>query len=478
MTSSEFHAREWALLHRVQSFAREYDMLPREGLLLLALSGGRDSMCLLDMLLQLREEGGFRVAACHFDHQLRGAESCADAAFVEEHCARVGVALYAGQGDVRAHASACGVSVEVAARELRYAFFEQSMQRAGAQRLITAHHADDNVETLLLNLVRGSGLQGLTGIPPRREAVVRPMLCLTQEEICAYAEARRVPYREDSSNESNDYLRNRLRHEVTPLLREMNPQLARSVFKTSRLLRADNDYLRARAYALFAQARAVQEDYVIDAALLGGAPDAIATRAIRLMFEHMGERAVAARLDDILALARGDDPSAYIQLGGGLLVQRVYDELLFTHEHAPMPSFAPVALVLEGETPLSSDAWRVTCRQAVCPKRRAVGVNYLKCAVAEQPLLLRSREQGDALTLRMGAGRKTVKKILVDEKVPRMLRALVPVLVRGDEVVALGDFGADVSWHAQPGEPCYELRIWRTAKPPLEHQTEEKIEKE
>lgn len=449
------------MLDRIRNFAEEYDMLPQGGLVLAAVSGGRDSMCLLDLLLALRERGNFRLAVCHFNHQLRGAESRGDEEFVEKYCRRLGIEVVIGRGDVRARASALGESVEEAARVLRYAFFDETLERLGADRLVTAHHADDNVETFLINLVRGAGLQGLTGIPPRRDQVVRPLLCISHEEICAYAEERRIPYREDSSNERRDYLRNRLRHDVTPLLREMNPQLSRSVFKTTRLLRSDNDYLNARAHELFSHARTAEDNYIIAASKLAQAPDAVATRAVRKIFEAMGETPPAARLEDIVALARGDDPSAYLQLGNDLLVQRVYDDLLFTVEHDPEPPFAPVPLVLEGETALPSGGWRITCKKSVCPARRVPGVNYLSMEVMEVPLVVRSRQMGDEITLRAGSGTKTLKKLFIDEKIPRLTREVVPVIDRNGVVIAVGSLGADIQWHAKEGEACWELTIWK-----------------
>lgn len=449
------------MVERVELFAREYDMLPEGSLVVAAVSGGRDSMCLLDVLVSLREKLGFRLAACHFNHQLRGAESRGDEAFVEKYCQRLGVPIVIGRGDVRARATQLGESVEEAARVLRYAFFDKTLLELGADRLATAHHADDNGETLLINLVRGTGLQGLTGIPPRRGAVVRPMLSISHQQICVYAEERRVPYREDSSNERRDYLRNRIRHDVMPLLREMNPQLSKSMFKTTRLLRSDNDYLNARGYELFAKARTAEDNYIIEAAVLAMAPDAVATRAVRRIFEEMGETPPAARLEDIVSLARGSDPSAYLQVGGDLLVQRVYDDLLFTTQGEPVAPFAPVALHLEGETLLSSGGWRVVCERGICPQERERGVNYLKPDVAQQTLVVRPRQIGDEITLRTGGGRKTLKKLFIDEKIPRSEREVVPVIAGEDGVVAVGDLGAEVRWHAKAGEDCLVVRCIR-----------------
>ena len=163
----------------VAPLIRTYDMLPRDGLVLCAVSGGADSMCLLHILLSLAEERRLQVFAAHFDHRIRGEESARDAAFVAEWCAHQGVRCVMGEGDVLREAGLLGQGVEETARQLRYAFLRRTAVALGCTRVATAHNADDNAETLLLHLVRGSGLQGLTGIPPRGVVVVPPLLTTT-----------------------------------------------------------------------------------------------------------------------------------------------------------------------------------------------------------------------------------------------------------------------------------------------------------
>ena len=446
------------LVKEIGAYAAEYDMLPAGATVLAAVSGGRDSMVMLHLLLELQKTQSFRLAVCHYNHRLRGEESDGDELFVRRHCAERGIPLTVGSGDVRQHAEAFGESLETAARTLRYAFFETAMAQCAGDRLVTAHHADDNAETLLINLIRGAGLQGLAGIPPRRGNIVRPLLHVGREALAAYGAEQSVPFREDSSNENLDFLRNRLRHEVMPILQVLNPQLTHTLGKTQRLLRSDNDYLNARGYELFSKARPAADNFVISAALFAATPAPAATRAARRIFEEMGETPPAARLEDILALARGGDPSGVLQLGGGLLVQRVYDDLLFTTEEETLPAFRPVTLNLSGETAVNG-RWRATCRQDICPTEREGGVCYLSMTAAEQPLTVRSRKVGDGITLRCGSGRKTLKKLFIDEKVPRYVREQVPVLDRAGDCIAVGRFGAELSFHAAAGETCLRLEF-------------------
>ena len=264
------------MLENIPALAAEYDMLPRGETILCAVSGGADSRCLLHLLWSGQEEGGYHVAAAHFDHCLRGEESRRDAAFVADWCRERQIPCHLGEGDVAREAEESGEGVEAAARRLRYAFLEDTAQKIGAGRIATAHNADDNGETLLLHLVRGSGLQGLTGIPPRRGNLVRPLLTTLRADIADYLERHGVPHVEDSTNTDTRYSRNFLRHQVMPLLRELNPNLTAALSSAARTLRTDNDYLTAQAARAAAAARWAEDDLVIRAEILAGLPAALA----------------------------------------------------------------------------------------------------------------------------------------------------------------------------------------------------------
>ena len=225
---------------------RDLELLPRGSRVLCAVSGGADSMCLLHWL---KTQEDLKVFAAHFEHGLRGEESLRDAAFVTEACAAWGIPCAVEHGNVPAYARAKGLGIEEAARELRYEFLERTADSFGCDRIATAHNADDNAETVLLNLCRGSGAAGLTGIPVRRGRIVRPLLPVTRQEIEAYLRENGIDHVEDSSNGSDAFSRNRLRHQVLPVLRELNPRFAQAVGRTAGLLREDEDYLSARASA-------------------------------------------------------------------------------------------------------------------------------------------------------------------------------------------------------------------------------------
>ena len=197
---------------------------------LLGLSGGADSVCLFHLL----RLNGYDFSAAHINHNIRGEEAERDEDFCRELCRNHSIEFFLANLDVPAMAKRAGESLEEAARNARYTFFEQIMRENSIDILLTAHNADDNAETLLMHLVRGTGLKGLGGIAPRRDKLIRPMLSITRSDVEAFLEEYAVPHIEDSSNGTDEFLRNRIRHHVMPLLKQENPSLAESMSAMAR----------------------------------------------------------------------------------------------------------------------------------------------------------------------------------------------------------------------------------------------------
>jgi tRNA(Ile)-lysidine synthase len=438
--------------------AKEYDMLPAGERILCGVSGGADSMCLLAVL----HEAGIDVVAAHYNHRLRGADSDGDEAFVGRFCLENGIPLVLGSGDVAAEAAQRKQGLEETARELRYAFLQEAAEQQHAVRITTAHHADDNAETFLMNFIRGTGLQGLCGIPPRRGNIVRPLLTTKRAEIMDYVTARGIPFRHDASNDCLDFTRNQLRHQVMPLLQEMNPKFLEHATNGIRRLRADNDFLNARAAVISqAQLTETEEGIFIARRALVGQPPALGARVIRQVLGQLGSGGVAAQhITAILALASRSDGSAQISLPDGITVLRSYERLLF-HRNAERAEFQSVEIT-EGITEVAGTPWLIFCKKTICPaeKKKKDETFFLKYGMLKGMIVARPRRTGDTIRLPK-RGSKTVKKLFTDAKLPRWTRDRWPVLADELGVIAVAGFGPEESRLAAPGEDALEILLYR-----------------
>lgn len=225
------------MIKKVEKFIEQEQLLKKEESVLVAISGGRDSVLLLILLKQL----GYKVSAAHCNFGLRADESDGDADFVEALCKDLVIPFFSKEFGIQELVNKTGDSTQMVARKERYAWFAQLCSHHNIQKIATAHHLDDALETILINLTRGTGLKGLRGIEAQRDNIIRPLLCLTRAEINDYVFNQKIGFREDSSNASKKYFRNKIRHEVIPVLRELNPAIFQSVAKTqSRLKRVEN----------------------------------------------------------------------------------------------------------------------------------------------------------------------------------------------------------------------------------------------
>lgn len=217
------------MLSKVKDYTKKHKLLSLSDLYIVALSGGADSVALLLLL----DEMGYKVHALHCNFHLRGEESDRDERFCEDLCLKKNIPFHRIHFDTLMYAETHKMSVEMAARELRYRYFEQLRKDIGAEGICVAHHQDDTVETVLLNLVRGTGLRGLTGIQPRNGAILRPLLCVTRTEIEAYLATKQQDYVTDSTNLETDFVRNKIRLQVVPLLRQLNPAVSENIVRTA-----------------------------------------------------------------------------------------------------------------------------------------------------------------------------------------------------------------------------------------------------
>lgn len=400
------------MLNKLNAFIRTHGLLRPGDAVVCAVSGGADSMALLWAMYLMREQLDIRLSAAHFNHRLRGAESDRDEAFVREFCEGYQIPFISGSGDVTAGEK----GLEAAAREARYAFL---CSLPG--KIATAHTADDNAETVLMHLVRGTGLKGLCGIRPVNGSLIRPMLEITREEVLSFLDEYCISYVEDSSNGGDDFLRNRLRHNVMPLLKRENPSLSPNISAMALRLRQDEAALDVAA----------QTNMTRKVSRLRELEPGVRSRILAQLLLEAGVREPESA--QILALEKlvfSDKPSARANFAGGITVERNYDEL----EMNPIrESLETIQLKIPGETVIPQANVRILCEYGSGEVNNPNAFYVIPVGVP----VVRARLSGD--TIRLCGGTKSLKKLFVDEKIPASRRKLVPVIA--DEAGVLGVAG-------------------------------------
>lgn len=412
-------------------YIRRYDLLPRGSHVLCALSGGRDSVYLLVRLLEWAKEWELTISAAHYNHHLRGEESDRDEEFVRQLCDRLQVPLYVSGGDVHGYAKENGLGVEEAARTLRYAFLEQTLAACGGDVIATAHHADDLAETMLFQLARGAGTKGLSGIPPRRGNIVRPILMVTRQEIDAYLETNGIAYVEDSSNALDDASRNMIRHHVIPTLRQINPEFVRHAARSALLLREDDDYIQFEADR-FLEEHPPQQG--IDGQALLSLPQPVSARVIRsvwgsgLSYEHVRQ---------ILELC-GKDGLSFAHIPGAVV--RYDCGRLWTDE----PTEIPREVRLCGDRGEARyGEYLIRWKMGICTEEIHNSLNTfsLKYENMKDTVTVTARRDGDRIKLAGAAHTKKLKQLFLDHKLTQPQRAAVPVFRDELGVAAVYGFG-------------------------------------
>ena len=400
--------------NRLLKFAREQSLMAPGDTVICAVSGGADSVAMLFALYLLREKLGITLEAAHFNHNLRGEESLRDETFVRELCARYDIPLHVASGEI--HPGKKGL--EAAARDARYAFLESL-----PGKIATAHTADDNAETILMHLVRGTGLKGLGGIAPQRGKLIRPMLGITRREVEDFLAEWHLPHVEDSTNETDAFLRNRLRHHVMPLLAAENPRIAENLSQMALRLREDEACLTRQSHY----------ETLPEVETLRTLPSAVRSRMLERFLKENGVREPEdVHIAQAEALVFSESPSASAAFPGGVTLSRQYGHLT---ANPTGEAFTPVTLTCPGSA--EAAGIRITCEPA---GELAQSENLLTVCPSGK-ISIRPRQTGDKI--RLSGGSKSLKKLFIDRKIPAAVRERIPVVC--DETGILGVYSIGVN---------------------------------
>ena len=435
--------REWTERHR---------LLPPGVKIVAACSGGPDSLALVDLLADLRSDAGFQLFVAHVDHGLRGQDSERDAEFVRDFCTALALPFFCERIDVKGEIRRCGGSLEEVARKLRYEQLRRIAAEVGGAWIATGHHRDDQAETLLLNLLRGSGSRGLGAMRPRRGDVIRPLLCLNRTEILQYCYDAQLQPRYDASNDVPEFFRNRLRHELIPLMqREFSPALTDVLCRTADVLADEqqfvSDYVEQNVAVWSAR---TDRGYRLDGLTFSGLAIALQRELLRNLLEKIRgdtQRIGFTHVEQIRTLFLQEHGSRRLDLPGYCQARKSYRELFLETIAARGAASTEQAVDHDGTQPLDCPGetafpeWGIVLRCTLHTGNwpETVKLGPTQAAFDRESvrgtLLVRGRRPGDLFRPLGAPGARKLKKIMIDQKIPLEQRDSVPILCDAEGIL-------------------------------------------
>ena len=435
------------MVERVRKTIEEYSMLSPGEKVVVGVSGGADSIALLHILNGLKDLN-LELTAAHLNHGIRGEEAKRDEAFVERAVRRLNIPLELKKVDTIAFKEDRKISLEDAARKLRYEFFNEVREKLDASKVATAHTQDDQAETVLMRLLRGSGLRGLSGIPPTsRGYLIRPLLFVSRSEIEEYLKSKGMEWVEDSSNVSGDFLRNRVRHELIPVLRDFNPKLTETLARTAEVLRADEEFISREAEKLFKEifGKNHSGEYMGDLNKYKASVKSLRLSCLRLSIERVSESLNAVSYAHVTAADEfllSDSASGEVEFPGGSVIAKGYDRFLVTKKSFLAHEFSYL-IESPGKSCFPDFQVEIESVRPDCPETGDESTVYFSADSIEFPIRVRSFKPGDRF---MPLGMNNYKKVqdyFTDVKLPRFLRNRVPVFISKGEIFWIGGMRID-----------------------------------
>ncbi|UOE76307.1 tRNA lysidine(34) synthetase TilS [Parageobacillus thermoglucosidasius] len=430
------------MIAEVCEFIKKHELLTPDSTVIVGVSGGPDSLALLHFFWSIRRKWNITLIAAHVDHMFRGKQSEEDMNFVKHFCQTRGIICEAVQIDVPAFQRQHKLGVQEAARQCRYRFFGELMEKYKADYLALGHHGDDQVETILMRLVRGSTSKGYAGIPVKRPFhggyIIRPFLAISRAHIDAYCEKHQITPRHDASNDKDDYTRNRFRHHVIPFLKKENPRLHERFQSYSEMAIEDELFLEELAEDAIKKVIKKQEDAIaLKIKPFQAMPKPLQRRGIQLILNYLYKEIPSSlssvHIHNLLAFLSRSHPSGRLDLPHGLKVVRSYDSCLLTFRKEKEDMSYAFKLDIPAVLPLPNNHVIISENWEHYPKElRGNDVFIIDPEAVHFPLRVRTRRAGDRMTLKGTKGTKKIKEIFIEAKIPLSERERWPIVEDGE----------------------------------------------
>lgn len=438
------------IFDKVLSTINKHNLIQKGDKIVLGLSGLTDSVCLLHVLNRLKKDFNIEIYAAHLNHQIRGIEAQKDALYVSKLCEDMGIIFFVKSINVPKYCENEGLSLEEGARKLRYEMFYEIKDKIKANKIAIGHNLNDQAETVMMRIMRGTGLKGLKGIDYIRDnCIIRPILDVERNEIEEYCEAYNLNPRIDKTNLENIYTRNKIRLDLLPYMKDnFNSNVIESIVRMSNSLKSDNDYIEKEAEAKFREVSNIKEKGFVEINLddFVCLHDAIKVRVLRNSIKHiLGDTNFVDQrhIEDIMSLEDNSKVNKMLTLPRNIFVYRKKDSIILTNEeivneeiefyyNVPSNGFIKIK---ELKQIIETQVMSIDRYKSMKLDNSSKGFDFNK---VKGGIVIRSRRQGDKIKLAMGS--KKVKDLFIDLKIPREERCKIPIITDGEGIICVGDY--------------------------------------
>lgn len=438
------------IINKVKDTINKHRLIEKGDKIVLGLSGGPDSVCLLHILKQLEQELDITIFAAHLNHQIRGLEAQRDAMYISNLCDKLGVKFFVKSIDVPQYCKENGLSLEEGARKLRYDMFDEIKNSIRANKIVVAHNLNDQSETILMRLMRGTGLQGLKGIEYKRDVIIRPLLDIERKDIENYCEVNELNPKIDSTNLESVYTRNRIRLELIPYMKKyFNPNIIESLVRMSHIIKDDNDFIENEAIVQYNQIANKDEDSVyINIEKIKKLHISIKNRILRkAISEILGDVNFIEQkhIEDIISLENEDKIDKHINLPRGIIIYRIVNQLIITNKEIKEEE-------IEFSYKVPTNGFIKIKELNMLVESKIINIDRLKSMRIEKDskafdfekvkggIIVRNRMPGDKIKISGMGGNKKIKDLFIDLKIPKANRCRIPIISDEQGILCVGDY--------------------------------------